>query len=217
MPPRHRGVTGSSATPGSCQSERADPHAWQIRQTARNCAVPRAAAQSTATKCTGNPDGSARRASRAARVIRLPATLVAALDPVAAAAPEAPKTLEATPEWVEVAEIPAQWSAAMQEGSGWRYWLVDAQMDMRTDAGEAYYDYAYEATTSERLGEAGRYEISFRAEYQSIALHRVEVRRAASGRGDHRRNLRGTPGPDSPRPDRGAGQSESLDPRRALR
>lgn len=94
-----------------------------------------------------------------------------------AATPAAPTQLEPLPDWVEPVDVQPQWDATDQQDAGWRYWLVDTQQDTRGGDAAGYYDYAYEALTPERLGDAGRYEINFRAEYQRIALHRVEVRR----------------------------------------
>jgi transglutaminase-like putative cysteine protease len=59
----------------------------------------------------------------------------------------------------------------------WRYWLVDTQIDTRGDQPTTYFEVVFEPLSAERLGDAGRYEINFRDEFQTLELHKVDLRR----------------------------------------
>lgn len=83
------------------------------------------------------------------------------------------------PTWVDERAVAAQWDAqaAGSDERSWRNWLIDAQVDRRGSTRAAWYDQAYEAMSSELVGEAAKYEIEFVPEYQKLALHRVALRR----------------------------------------
>ena len=59
----------------------------------------------------------------------------------------------------------------------WRYWRYDVQVDRRPGQDIAYADYAYEPRSQGNTGGAGRFEIPYNPEYQTLTLHRVELRR----------------------------------------
>lgn len=88
-------------------------------------------------------------------------------------------SLEAVPEFVSRASIAKRWPGEFSggEGENWRYWLIDSQIDRRSRHAVYFYDVAFEPLTAERLGDAGRYEIQFRDEYQTLALHELAIRR----------------------------------------
>lgn len=83
------------------------------------------------------------------------------------------------PDWVEVAEIAERWpeDAPGASGTGWRNWLTDAQIDRRGEQRWRYYDHAIEATTEALVANAARIEIEFNPAYQTLHLHRVQLRR----------------------------------------
>jgi hypothetical protein len=85
----------------------------------------------------------------------------------------------AEPNWVEVAEIAERWpeDAPGASGTGWRNWLIDAQIDRRGDQRWRYFDHAIEATTEALVANAARIEIEFNPAYQTLHLHRVQLRR----------------------------------------
>ena len=109
--------------------------------------------------------------------------LATAASVAAETAPPLPRidSLSPLPDFVDRASLPEHWPAEADAGedsdTNWRYWLVDSQVDRRTAQATVYFDLAFEPMTAERLGDAGRYEISFRNEYQSLQLHQLAVRR----------------------------------------
>lgn len=80
------------------------------------------------------------------------------------------------PAFVEVREVPAAWTPTGQDDR-WRNWLVDGQIDLRGGGSVEYTDLAYEATTSALVGSAARHSIEFSPLFQTLTLHRVELRR----------------------------------------
>jgi hypothetical protein len=99
----------------------------------------------------------------------------------AVAAPVLPAITQISPApaFVKRAKLPRQWPKdfASEDGLSWRYWLIDAQIDQRPAQPTTYFDVAFEPVTAERLGDAGRYEISFRDEFQTLSLHQLALRR----------------------------------------
>jgi len=83
------------------------------------------------------------------------------------------------PDFVERAELPAQWPADAPgaDDERWRYWLYDLQSDRRGGRDALFVDYAYEARGASLVGEAGRFQVSFNPEYQHLQIHDVELRR----------------------------------------
>ena len=108
--------------------------------------------------------------------------LPAAVAFAAESAPPLPSISELSPlpDFVDASSVPEQWPASfdVDSDSSWRYWLIDTQVDRRTSDDTIYVDLAFEPMTAERLGDAGRFEIGFRSEYQSLQLHQIAVRRA---------------------------------------
>jgi transglutaminase-like putative cysteine protease len=84
------------------------------------------------------------------------------------------------PGWVEVADVAEHWpeNAPGATGTGWRNWLIDAQIDRRNGRRWRYYDHAIEATSEALVANAARFEVEFNPDYQALHLHRVELRRA---------------------------------------
>jgi hypothetical protein len=81
------------------------------------------------------------------------------------------------PAWVAVTTIPDQSPPPAAGGTQWRTWLFDSQVDHRGPREASYEDRAYEAMSNELVGEAGRFTIEFNPLYQTLVIHRVEVRR----------------------------------------
>jgi hypothetical protein len=80
---------------------------------------------------------------------------------------------------VDVQAVPASWTAkaGADPDTRWRYWLVDDQIDLRGPEPERYADVAYEALAADLLGQAGKFEIAFNPDFQTLTVHRVEIRR----------------------------------------
>jgi transglutaminase-like putative cysteine protease len=72
-------------------------------------------------------------------------------------------------------EIPASWGG--DADARWRYWLVDDQIDRRGSQPERYFDVVYEPLATDLLGNAGKFEIAFNPDFQTLTVHRVELRR----------------------------------------
>lgn len=87
--------------------------------------------------------------------------------------------IEAEPAFVERVEVPLAWDPAApgHDEPRWRYWWYDAQSDRRDGADHQYVEHVFEPRASSVLGEAGRFQVSFNPEYQTLAFHRVELRR----------------------------------------
>lgn len=83
------------------------------------------------------------------------------------------------PAFVEDAPLPGQWPADAPgaQDAQWRYWRYDRQEDRRSGQDIAYTDYVFEPRSQGNIAEAGRFEISFNPDYQTLTLHRVELRR----------------------------------------
>lgn len=83
------------------------------------------------------------------------------------------------PTWVEAANVAEHWPADAPgaKDAAWRNWLIDTQIDRRSQRHRRYFDHAVEATTAAMLAEAGRFTIDFRPDYQTLYLHRIELRR----------------------------------------
>jgi hypothetical protein len=83
------------------------------------------------------------------------------------------------PAFVVRHEIPARWDAGApgETGAPWRFWLSDVQVDRRDGHHVTWYDNAYEATSASLLRDAGKLELSFNPAYQTLTIHRIEVRR----------------------------------------
>lgn len=87
--------------------------------------------------------------------------------------------LAPAPAWVSVHAIPATWpeSAPGAHEERWREWLYDTQVDRRDGTHTRYRDMAYEAMSSELIGDAGKFQIDFNPDFQKLIIHRFELRR----------------------------------------
>jgi hypothetical protein len=83
------------------------------------------------------------------------------------------------PSWVETAEVAGSWpkDAPGAQGTGWRNWLIDTQIDRRGGQRWRYYDHAIEATTEALVASAARISIDFNPGYQQLHLHSLTLRR----------------------------------------
>ncbi|MDG6348825.1 DUF3857 domain-containing protein [Luteimonas sp. 8-5] len=86
-------------------------------------------------------------------------------------------SVEPVPGFVVERELPDTWTGRDEPDSKWRTWLSDRQSDRRQDRNVVYSDLAYQVLSPSLLGEAGRFQVMFKPEYQSLAFHRVQVRR----------------------------------------
>jgi hypothetical protein len=59
----------------------------------------------------------------------------------------------------------------------WRNWLLDSQSDYRKGQSWQFVDQAYEALSPELVANAAKQQIYFNPEYQSLLIHKVDVRR----------------------------------------
>lgn len=75
--------------------------------------------------------------------------------------------------------FPDRWTSKVGSGAEthWRNWLLDAQVDLTGREPVRFFDTAYEVLTTDLLGEAAKYKISFNPEYERLTLHKVEIRR----------------------------------------
>lgn len=84
------------------------------------------------------------------------------------------------PEWVNVHDVAAQWPAKASgdlNSTRWRNWLLDSQFDRRGGRRVSYFDQAYQPLTNELVASSAKYSIEFNPLYQTLTLHRAEVRR----------------------------------------
>ncbi|AXK71152.1 DUF3857 domain-containing protein [Lysobacter sp. TY2-98] len=83
------------------------------------------------------------------------------------------------PAFVRVGDVRSAWPARTPgaDDGRWRFWMYDRQIDHRAGAERAYTDTVYEPLSASMLGEAGRFQIDFNPEYQTLTIHRVELRR----------------------------------------
>ena len=85
----------------------------------------------------------------------------------------------AAPAFVTPREIPASWDPAAPgaDDRRWRYWLYDVQADRRGGRDIVHYEHVFEPKSQTLIGEAGRFQIQFNPEFQTMAIHRVELQR----------------------------------------
>ncbi|KFN43581.1 DUF3857 domain-containing transglutaminase family protein [Arenimonas oryziterrae] len=84
------------------------------------------------------------------------------------------------PEFVQVRSVPDQWAAASKTpdtDERWRNWLIDEQVDRRGGGHVAYFDRAFEPLSAGMVDEAAKFSVSFSPLFQTLTLHRIEVRR----------------------------------------
>ena len=85
----------------------------------------------------------------------------------------------AEPAFVVRRELPTKWDPAAPgfDDRRWRYWLYDVQSDRRAGRDQVYLEHVFEPKSPSLIGEAGRFQISFNPEFQTMAIHRVELLR----------------------------------------
>jgi hypothetical protein len=113
--------------------------------------------------------------------------LAASLLPAARAAEPEPKVYERGEYRFSVGPIPAfvapvpiaqQWDPAVGGNDDrWRNWTLDRQVDRRGPETVDYFDRAFEPMSAALVAEAAKYSIDFNPAYQTLTLHRVELRR----------------------------------------
>ena len=84
------------------------------------------------------------------------------------------------PDWVQVQDVAATWPAQATgdtTSTRWRNWLLDTQLDRRPGRYTGYYDQAFEPISSELVTQAAKFSIEFNPLYQTLEIHRVELRR----------------------------------------
>lgn len=84
-----------------------------------------------------------------------------------------------TPAFVEIQPLAEQWPAGAPgaKDSRWRNWLFDSQSDYRKGDALSFLDQAYEALSPELVANAAKQQIYFNPEYQTLSIHKVELRR----------------------------------------
>lgn len=99
------------------------------------------------------------------------------LAAIARAGDERP-ALAPTPVWtLAPATADAKTAAAAQAAEGVRYLVVDDQIALHLPQPAEYRRLVYEVATPAGRAEAGQFEISFRPEYQTVALHAIGIMR----------------------------------------
>lgn len=83
------------------------------------------------------------------------------------------------PAFVVRRDLPARWDAKAPgaDDRRWRYWLYDVQSDRRAGRDQVYVEHVFEPKSPSLIGEAGRFQINFNPEFQTMAIHRVELLR----------------------------------------
>jgi hypothetical protein len=117
------------------------------------------------------------------------AALLALGGTVAAQAADAPAAVEhqrgefrfsvaPAPAFVVEADVPEAWDPKVGASDDrWRNWLLDRQVDRRTDTPVDYYDHVYEPMSPSQVAEAAKFQVDFNPGYQTLTLHRVQLRR----------------------------------------
>lgn len=88
-------------------------------------------------------------------------------------------TTGAEPAFVVRRELPARWDAGAPgaDDRRWRYWLYDVQSDRRAGRDVVYIEHVFEPRAPSLVSEAGRFQIVFNPEFQTMSIHRVELLR----------------------------------------
>ncbi|MGH8109896.1 MAG: DUF3857 domain-containing transglutaminase family protein [Arenimonas sp.] len=83
------------------------------------------------------------------------------------------------PAFVEVQPLAEQWPAEAPgaKDARWRNWLLDSQSDYRNGETLMFLDQVSEAVSPELVSNAAKQQIYFNPAYQSLILHKVELRR----------------------------------------
>lgn len=83
------------------------------------------------------------------------------------------------PDWVVQSEVASVWDPALPGASEtqWRNWLVDDQAYRLGGQRVRYTDRAYEPVAAEMVSEAGKIEVTYTPEFQTLTIHEVSLRR----------------------------------------
>ncbi len=83
------------------------------------------------------------------------------------------------PDFVVERTVAPQWPQDAGAGASdpWRNWLIDRQVDRRGGRYVAFDDRAFQPLSETLVGEAARFSIDFSPLYQTLTIHRVELRR----------------------------------------
>ncbi|TNJ33762.1 DUF3857 domain-containing transglutaminase family protein [Arenimonas terrae] len=85
-------------------------------------------------------------------------------------------TVAPEPGFVVPVAVPDTWKDEGVEAP-WRYWLLDRQVDRRGGRHLDHEVFAYEARSTATLGSAARFSVNFSPQFQTLTIHRVELRR----------------------------------------
>lgn len=82
-------------------------------------------------------------------------------------------------DWVDAQSVAPEWDEKRLPSAGvrWRTWLYDSQYTRIGGRRQRYLDYAYEATSSALLTEAGKVQIDFYPEFERLTVHDISLRR----------------------------------------
>lgn len=83
-------------------------------------------------------------------------------------------------DWVELHSVAPAWDEKRlaSEGMRWRTWLLDSQYARFGGKRRRYFDHVYEATSPSLLTEAGKVEIDYNPEFETLTIHEISLRRA---------------------------------------
>ncbi len=73
-----------------------------------------------------------------------------------------------------------EWAGGADATDPWRTWLVDRQVDRRGGRHLSFEDRAFQPLSETLVGEAARFSINFSPLFQTLTIHRVELRRAGA-------------------------------------
>ena len=83
------------------------------------------------------------------------------------------------PDFVMERSVAEQWpqAAGSDATDPWRNWLIDRQVDRRGGRYLAFDDRAFQPLSETLVGEAARFSVDFSPLFQTLTIHRVELRR----------------------------------------
>ena len=83
------------------------------------------------------------------------------------------------PAFVTRRDWPTQWDPKSPgaDDHRWRYWWQDIQSDRRGGRNIVYVDRAYQPRAQSLVGDAGRVQIEFVPDFQTLTIHRIELLR----------------------------------------
>lgn len=85
------------------------------------------------------------------------------------------------PDFVLPTSVAEQWPQELQpvpgQSESWRNWLSDDQVDWRAAPARHYRDFAVQPLSTETLSHAAQLRIDFDPSWQSLSLHRLQLRR----------------------------------------